>query len=237
MIEQRRQCGRHHCADACDGQFGLVVVVLQVGVHRHAGEDGIVQRPRARCLPQQQVRPWAHTQGRQPRIHAVGIGLQCCALAACSNVQAGMHACTQPMHAIAFVQVQRRGAKQLGEFAGRRAAHQIHLEIALLRVHIAERTHGIDLAGRIDGDHAQSVALHADRCRQAVQCAIAVQLRQAATHQQIQGQEGRHDQHHDCQQQPAQPFAHCRFLELGQSVARRHDRGGSGGNATESDSD
>ena len=35
------------------------------------------------------------------------------------------------------------GAEQLGEFARRGAAQQVHLEVALLRVHVAERAHGI----------------------------------------------------------------------------------------------
>lgn len=212
MVEQCRQRRGYHGTDARSGQLGLVVAVLQVCVHRKAGEDGVVQRPRTRCLAQQQIGPGPYAQCCQSCIDAIGIRLQCGALTAGGDIQAGLHARAQAMHAVALVQAHGLGAKQLGQLAGRCAAHQIHLEIAFLRMHVAERTHRIELVCCIDGDHAQPVALHADRRSQAAERAVAVQLRQAAAHQQIQPQAGRQDQQPDSQQQPAQPLTHCRFL-------------------------
>lgn len=167
MIEQGGQCRRYHRADARSGQFGLVVVVLQVGVHRHAGQDAIVQGPGARGLPQQQIRPWPHAQGRQPSVYALGIGLQCRTFAAGGHIQAGVHTGAQAVHAVAFVQIQRSRAEQFGQFASWRAAHQVHFEIALLRMHVPQRTQRIALAGGVDGDHAAGIAEHADRRAQA----------------------------------------------------------------------
>ncbi len=94
-----------------------------------------------------------------------------------------MHAGPQAVHAVALVQVYGLGAEQLGQLAGRCAAHQIHFEIALLRVYVAERTHRIELICGINGDHAEPIALHADRRSQAAEGALAIQLRQAAAHQ------------------------------------------------------
>ena len=65
----------------------------------------------------------------------------------------------QAVHAVLLVGVDGDRAEQLGQFARRGAAQQVHLEVAFLRVHVAERAHRVGLVGGIDGDHAERVAL------------------------------------------------------------------------------
>jgi hypothetical protein len=83
-----------------------------------------------------------------------------------------------------LVHRQRRRADQFRQFARRGAAHQVHFEIALLRMHEAKCPGGIAAAAGADRGRAERVAL--DSCRR-VQLRGgngARQLRQAAAQQQ-----------------------------------------------------
>lgn len=76
----------------------------------------------------------------------------------------GVGPCAQAMNPHALVHLDGLRAEQRGQFTGRAAPHQVHLEVALLSVDTAERTHGVGLAARGNGDHAQRVALDSDCC-------------------------------------------------------------------------
>jgi hypothetical protein len=56
--------------------------------------------------------------------------------------------------------VDRQGfrTEQLGKFAGRAAAQQVHLEEAFLAVHEAGGIRQVDAAGAADGGHAVGIA-------------------------------------------------------------------------------
>ena len=80
--EQRVQRRRQVRLDAPHRQFALVARILQVEVHRVAGERRIGQRPRLRFRAQQQVGPRPHLQCIEARIDAVDVGLRHVALVA-----------------------------------------------------------------------------------------------------------------------------------------------------------
>ena len=51
-----------------------------------------------------------------------------------------------------------QGVIKRHNFAGGRATQQVHLEVAFLRVHVAERPHRVGFAAGIDGHRAVGVA-------------------------------------------------------------------------------
>ncbi len=190
---QRIQRRRYHCADAAERKLGLVAGVLQVGVHGQPGQHAVAGLPRLRRLPQQQVGPRAHGEIGQAFVDAVHVGTHGIAVVAQCSVQLRFGACTQAMHAHAFVGVDGLRPEQRRQLPGGTAAHQVHFEITFLRVHAAECAHRIGLAAGGDGDHAQRIALEGDRRGQPRQGMLAVQVGQAAPQQEPQDQCG--DQH------------------------------------------
>jgi len=117
--------------------------------------------------------------------------------------------CAQAVQTMLLVHVQRRRPDQCRQLACCAAPHQVHFEIALLRMHVAERTHRVDLVSSLDSDRAVGIEGDADGCRQAGQCRIAIQLRQAAAQQQP---DAHCAQQHNRQQGPQAAFeclAHC----------------------------
>ena len=69
-----------------------------------------------------------------------------------------------------------------GETDAMRAPHQVHLEEALLRVHVAERAQRVRFPGGLHGHHAQRVAGHGDLRREPGQRRLAIEPRQAPAH-------------------------------------------------------
>ena len=98
------------------------------------------------------------------------------------------------VHAPALVGLHRDRAEQPRQLAGRGAAQQVHLEVAFLRMHVAERAHGVGFAGGVDGHRAEGVALQGGFRRQAGQAHCAIQRRQARAQRPPRRQ--RDDQHH-----------------------------------------
>ena len=64
---------------------------------------------------------------------------------------------------------QQCGPEERGQFAGRGAAHQVHLKIAVLAVHVSQRAGQIVAAPAFDGRDARGVALDRDARREAGQ--------------------------------------------------------------------
>ncbi len=208
--QQRMQGRRHHVADARQRQFVLVARVLQVGVHGQPGQHAVAGLPGCGRLPQQQVGPGPHRQIGQARVDPVDVGTHGLRVVAKCVVQVRFGARAQPVHAHALVGVDGHRPEQRRQFARGTAAHQVHLEITFLRMHMAEGTHGIGLAAGGDGDHPQRVALDADRRGQPGQGLFALQFSQAAAQQQPQDQCG--DQHDgdEHSQYPTPGTSHCR---------------------------
>ena len=67
-------------------------------------------------------------------------------------------ACAQAMDADGFVLFHRHFTEQRRQLAGGRAPQQVHFEITLLRVHIAECAGRIGIIGGRDGDRAVAIA-------------------------------------------------------------------------------
>ncbi len=192
--DQRVQRRRHHRADAAERKLGLVVRVLQVGVHGQTGQHAVAGLPGLRRLPQQQVGPWPHGEAGQALIDPTDIGAHGVDVVAQRSLHVRLGARAQPMHAHALVGIDRFRPEQRRQLASGTAAHQVHLEVTFLRMHAAECAHRVGLAGGGDGDHAQRIALDGDRPGQPGQRMLAVQVGQAATQQQPQDQCGnQHD--------------------------------------------
>ena len=115
------------------------------------------------------------------------------------------------MQAVAPVQRQGCGADQFGQFPGRVAPHQVHLEIALLRVGVAQGARQIAAVGGLESERAQCVALQRDGCGEAGQGGLAVDARQAAAQGQPAGTGGEGEKQEQGEQGAAQP-AHRAFL-------------------------
>ena len=130
-------------------------------------------------------------------------------MSSCTSDAAGSSG-VYTVRAVAPVEVERDRAEQLRQLAGRGAAHQVHLEIAFLRMHVAERAQCVGFVGGVDGDHAQRVAFDSHRRRQPVQRQFAVQRRQAAAQQPPHRQDDRRDEHGYGNQETLEPFAHGR---------------------------
>ena len=207
--EQIVETLRHVPADLPQAQLAHVLRILQVEIHRIARQRRIQHVPATRLLSQQQVGPRPGAQVAETGVDAVGIGLQLGHAVARERVEVGRHARADPVYAPVLVQADGDGAEQLGQLARRTAAHQVHFEIAFLRVHVAQCTDGIGFAGRIDGDHAQGVALHADGRRQSRQVRLALQLRQASAQHPPCDQEHQYDQGQQQQRDAPGPLQHC----------------------------
>jgi hypothetical protein len=141
-------------------------------------------------------------------VDAVHIRLQGSGTAARGNLQVGLGARPQPVHPHALVHVDRRRAEQLGELASGSTTHQVHLEVALLRMHQTQRLHRIGLGSGLDGDHAQCVTGDAHRRRQAGHGLFAFQAGQAATQQPPHHENRRQRQYQHSPDQPLQPMPH-----------------------------
>lgn len=183
VAEQGEQGRRQALLQLPQRQRAGVVGVLQVEVHRITGEHRIGRGPRLRPLAQQQVGPGPHAQRGQAGIDPGGVGVQFGAMVAGEGIQAGLGAGAHAVQAMAPVQRQGAGAEQRGQLAGRGPAHQVHLEIALLRVDVAERACRIGRVAGLDGHRAQRIAADAHRARQAGDLALSVQRGQAAAQQ------------------------------------------------------
>ncbi len=97
--------------------------------------------------------------------------------------QVGVGAGAQAVYAHALVDIDGGGPEQFGKLAGGGAAHEVHFEVAFLGVDHAEGAHGIGLAGGVDGDHAEGVALDAHGGLEAGEGGVSVQRGEAAAKQ------------------------------------------------------
>ncbi len=207
-------------------EFARVVGILQVEVHRHADQRAVLGAPRRRRLPQQQVGPGPHAQCRDPGIRAGHVRIEHRALVAGDARQVGHHPRAHAVQAMSLVGVHRDRAEQRGQFAGGGATQQVHLEVAFLCVHIAERAHRVGFAAGIDGDRAVGVARDRGRRGQPGQRLRALQRRQAAAQQPPGQQQDRRHARQQRQRAALEPSPH-RDPRGGRPAGRRrlHQKG------------
>jgi hypothetical protein len=110
------------------------------------------------------------------------------------------------------VGLERARADQLGQFAGRQPAHQVHLEEALLGVHEAQCPGEVVAAVGGQGDAAERVAFHRYRRGQRRGGEVAAQSRTAVGQRIPGGEEGDEHHGHQAQGQPAEDPAQERSL-------------------------
>jgi hypothetical protein len=96
-----------------------------------------------------------------------------------------------------YVRIQRDVAEQLGQAAGRHAAREIHLEVAVLRVGKASRQCHVGAALASNRYRADRIALDCDRRGGASRYATAIERRQAAAHSDVE--HAADEQHEDKQ--------------------------------------
>ena len=134
-------------------------------------------------------------QGGKARIDAFGIGREQGAVLRRHGGQDRCRAGAEAVHAARPVHSDSRRADQPGEFAGARAAQQIHLEKTFLRVDETQAARQILARGGGERGHAACIARDLDRRAEAGERMAAVQGR--ATGEQDPGAEtcasGRHD--------------------------------------------
>lgn len=206
--EQGIQRWRHHVTQARHRQLVLVARVLQIGIHRQPGQHAVLGCPGGRRLAQQQVRPRAHAQPGEAGVDTRHIGLDHLGLRTDGLGQMRAGTRTQTVDAHPLVHLDGGRAEQRGQLAGGGAAHQVHLEIAFLRVHQPQRLHRIGLAAGIDGDHAERIAGDAHRSLQARQRLCAVQRGQTAAQQPPHDGDDNDEQYHQQPQHPREPATH-----------------------------
>ncbi|MCY1341372.1 hypothetical protein D9M69_273150 [compost metagenome] len=121
------------------------------------------------------------------RLHGRRLGIE--GLGEAVGVLADAQGAEQP------VGVDQLGAEHLGQFAARQAAQHLHLEQAILGVHVAERAVHIRFVLRLDVRHAALVVAHADRRLQVGEGQFAAALRLLAVH--VPGGAGGHRRNDD----------------------------------------
>ena len=156
--------------------------IVELEEHGEDGEDRILRPPRRRRAAQRQVLERRRAERREARVDAVGVGLDQRPLLGRNARHHLPGDGAEAVDAVRPVDRQRARAEDLGELAGGLAAHQVHLEEALLAVQEAEGAGGVGAARGPDRRHAEGVALDGDRRREAGQGALAGDLRQAGAH-------------------------------------------------------
>ena len=221
--QQRVQRRRQVLAQLPQAQLARVGRILQVEVHGVAGDGRVHRFPAPRRLAQQQVGPGPHPQSLQSGVHALAVGQQLRTAFTGHGIQVRRYPRADAVHAPLAVQRQRRRPEQFGQFAGRAAPHQVHLEVALLRMDEAQRAQGVHFAGRIDGDRAQRIALDRGRGFKAGQGRgpFTVQGGQAGAQQPPGQQRGRHGQQQQQHEQASNPAQHASPLDWRERAWRR----------------
>ncbi|MNP45689.1 hypothetical protein D3C76_1396320 [compost metagenome] len=132
-----------------------------------------------------------------PGVDALQVGLQGKpgrrALVLALDIQLGLLANAQA--AEQGVGTQQLAAEDLGQLATGQAADDLHLEQAVLGMHIAQGAIQISLVLRLDMRHATGVIAHADRRLQAAQGDLAFALRQLVVHVPVTAAGGRGNDH------------------------------------------
>ena len=116
----------------------------------------------------------------------------------------------QPERAHGPVEAERGRAGDLGQPARGGAAHQVHLEQPVARMHEAERRGGIGGAGGADARDAVGVEADIDRAREAGDARLLRARRQGEP--QHAGDDGGHEQHDEAN--PRQQAAESRRNDL-----------------------
>ena len=205
-VEERRGQGVVHQPQA---RLAGDVRRLEVEEHGLDDEDRVLRPPGGRPAAQEGVLEGRRAQSREPGVDPRGIGVEHRPLLRRGLLIDGLGHGAEAVHPVAEVELQERGAEDLGELASGPAAQEVHLEEALLGMEEAGRPGDVDAVGAADRGDPQGVALDRHRRREAGEGAAAVELRQALAHPAPQveagGEEGDDQESDEDEEDQAEP--------------------------------
>ena len=154
---------------------------VQVLDHLVGNDDGVFGSPRLRGVPENaefngEMRPSILDVG----VHPAGVCLEKAVLPRTGNLKGFFGCIAQPEDSLLAVDLQRIFAKNLRQFAGSIAAHDIHLPEAVLCCDVALREEEIRQRRGIDCRHAVAVARHGHRRGQAAHLKPSIHSRERA---------------------------------------------------------
>ena len=187
--------------DPAARQLASLLHRLQIEVHGPCHQQRIGGAPGARPGTGQHVFERPRTQRSDAVVDAGDIAVEKTAFLRWQLRQHRLGARPKPVQPVRAVERQRLGAEQLGQLAGARAPHQVHLKKALLSMDKAGGVGQVDAVGRRQQRHPARVARHRDDAGQSGVAAHPVQLRQAAPQIQPSDRHHQHDQGQQCRQQ------------------------------------
>ena len=194
--------------DPAARQFARFLHALQIDVHGPRHQHAIGRLPRPRRARRQHVFERLGAQRVQAVVDAVDVTVEKAAVSGRHARQQRLRACAKAVQPVAAIARQRLCTEQLGELAGARAAHQVHLEEAFLGVDEAGGIGEVDAIGCRQQRHATGIARHRDDAGQPSHLAHAVELGQAGPQHPPGRPQRQHHQHADEQRgTPAPSFA------------------------------
>ena len=180
-------------------ELALVLGIVQR--ERHGGDDErrVLVAPGRRCRTCQKVRERPHRKRGETGVDAVAIRDEHVAILRRQCRDRCRRTRTHAVRTRDAIGRQRDVAEELCELTCRATAQQIHLEEALLRVHVAERPGQIATVRGAHRDGAKRIAFDGDRCRKRGRNHLPVVARQAAADEQPAGRPrgAGHDQEDD----------------------------------------
>jgi hypothetical protein len=132
--------------------------------------------PRGGLQPQHQVFERLDGQRAEAGIDALGVGLEQRAVFGAALGQHAFGHVAEAMHAHFAIGADHRGTDDFGQFTGRVAPQQVHLEKTVLTVGKSQGVGRIEAVFGADGGNAQRVALDGDRRRNVLLRDLAVEL-------------------------------------------------------------
>src|SRR6185503_5788532 len=167
------------------GQLLGAARVVEIEVHRERDQHRVFDAPRRRLASQQRVFPGPRTGVGQSEIHSGGVRLEQVAIERGAVLYDRARDTAKVMDAVFLIELQHRLAEQLGELARSGAAHEIHLEEAILTMRIAGRERQVAARGRANRRRALLVAYDGRTGLESRSSNFAVDLREARAQRQV----------------------------------------------------
>lgn len=161
--QECKQVGRHAFAQRGARPDVADFVELKIEVHRVHHQERVFRTPWSGRRAQHPVLERTRCQRRKPFIDAGRVMLDQSALRGGQGVERLARTFAKSMRPVAPVQFERPGSYKLRHLAGGHAAQQIHLEIAILRLHEARAESDVIARAALDGRHAEHITFNADR--------------------------------------------------------------------------
>ena len=192
-IDETEECWRQAGLEHAAAQIRLGAAVVQLQVHGEDHEHRVARLPVHGTRSQQEILERPHAEALETGVDTGRIGVDQFALALRQRRIHAIGKSLEPVQAIAPVGRQGRIADELRQSSGGHPPRQVHLEVAILCVHIAGRVGDVVAARPRDRGNPERVALDRDRRREPRRGDPPVDCRQAAA----QREHWRRDRHRD----------------------------------------